>query len=411
MSEIINNSKVRIETLKKLILEIHNGVSAEETKAKLSEMFGTIPYGEVVQAEQELIAEGLPAEEILKYCDLHSDALKGNVNLDSAKEVPTGHPVHTFVQENVQIAKQIDAMRLYKIQLQRGDIDSAAIDKIILSIRTTLNNLMDVEKHYVRKENLLFPFLEKYEITGPPMVMWGKHDEARGFLKSSIKVFDTTEKLGKEEILSFYEFLFDQTLNSISEMIYKEEKILFPMCMDILNDIDWYEVYRQTDAIGYCLYDPQVEWKPEIEIPTQQKKNEENRVQLSTGAFTIEELEAVFSSLPVDLTFVDKDDMVKYFSHGKDRIFERSRAILGRKVQFCHPPSSVHIVERILNDFRSGAQSEAKFWINFRGKYVHIAYYAVRGANGEYLGTLEVTQDINQFRKVEGERRLLAYDK
>ena len=116
-------------------------------------------------------------------------------------------------------------------------------------------------------------------------------------------------------------------------------------------------------------------------------------------------------SMPFDITFVDKDDKVKFFSHGKQRIFERSKAILGRQVQFCHPPSSVHIVDKIIDDFRSGREDAAKFWINFKGMFVHIAYYAIRNEKGEYLGTAEITQDIAELKRTEGERRLLTYDK
>jgi DUF438 domain-containing protein len=242
------------------------------------------------------------------------------------------------------------------------------------------------------------------------MVMWGKHDEIRGFIKSSINVFHSEENIGKNEIIGFFELLFDHTATLLEEMIYKEENILFPMCLDILTEIDWYEIYRQSDSIGYCLIDPSTKWSPPIGVKSEPAQTDQNRIQLSTGSFSIDELEAVFNSLPLDLTFVDKDDTVKYFSHGKDRIFERNRAIIGRKVQFCHPPSSVHIVEKILNDFKSNKQSEAKFWINFQGKYVHIAYYAIRNTEGNYIGTLEVTQDINQYRKLEGESRLLTYE-
>jgi len=131
---------------------------------------------------------------------------------------------------------------------------------------------------------------------------------------------------------------------------------------------------------------------------------------MPTGSFTLEELMAMFSTLPFDLTFVDKDDTVRYFTPGKNRIFDRSRAILGRKVQYCHPPKSVHIVNQIVRDFKTGKQDRARFWINLRGRLVYICYYAVRNAQGEYLGTLEVTQDLSEVRALEGERRLLMYD-
>lgn len=139
--------------------------------------------------------------------------------------------------------------------------------------------------------------------------------------------------------------------------------------------------------------------------------NSEKRreLQLSTGSFNPEELEAIFKSLPVDLTFVDKDDKVKFFSFGQERIFIRNRAILGRDVRMCHPPGSVHIVEQILGDFKSGKQSSASFWINMKGKFIYIDYYAVRDKDGNYLGTLEFTQDLTRLRSLEGEQRLLSY--
>jgi DUF438 domain-containing protein len=130
---------------------------------------------------------------------------------------------------------------------------------------------------------------------------------------------------------------------------------------------------------------------------------------LPTGVFNLNELKSLFNTLPFDITFVDKDDIVRYFSHGNERIFQRSLAILGRKVQYCHPPSSVHIVEKILDDFRSGIQNKASFWINFQGKFVYISYYAMRDEKNEYLGTLEVTQDLTELRKLDGERRILEY--
>ncbi|MEW6701535.1 MAG: DUF438 domain-containing protein, partial [Bacteroidota bacterium] len=408
MSEVINNSKIRVEILKKLLLDLHNGISVEETKSKLSDMLGSVPYGEVVQAEQELIHGGLPAEEIMKYCDLHSDAMKGKLDL-TLTPAPDGHPVHTFMEENKSIMQELDKLKHTYHYLQNISPSEDA-GKTLLEVRKIFNALTDIEKHYVRKENLVFPFLEKYEITGPPTVMWGKDDEVRTFIKSSLKLFETTNTATVEELLAFFDLMFNPTIKAVEEMIFKEEKILFPMCLDTFTEIDWYEIYRQSNAIGYCLFDPTVEWKPKIEIPKEEKNVDNGRVQLSTGSFTKEELEALFGALPVDITFVDKDDKVRYFSHGKERIFERSRAILGRQVQFCHPPSSVHVVEKILNDFKSGKQNEATFWINFHGKFVHIAYYAMHDAQGKYLGTLEVTQDVSQYKKLEGERRLLTYD-
>jgi DUF438 domain-containing protein len=409
MSEFINNSTQRVNKLKELILKLHEGVTVEETRKELTEAMAAVPYGEVVRAEEELIAGGLPKEEILKFCDIHTDALKGKIDTSAAKSVPDGHPVHTFIKENDEIIKTTAKIRSIVNEI-KGKEDTADASDEMMQMRTLFNSLMDVEKHYLRKENLVFPFLEKYNITGPPMVMWGKHDEIRSFLKSSMQIFESSPNPSIEELNGYIEFMFEPTLKAIEEMIYKEEKILFPMCLDALTEIDWYEIYQQSDEIGFTLYFPQAEWKPTELSDIDLKKPDTKKIKLPTGSFTPEELEGIFNSLPFDLTFVDKEDNVRFFSHGEERIFQRNKAILGRKVQYCHPPSSVHIVNQILDDFKSGKQSSAKFWINFRGMYVLIAYYAVRNERNKYLGTLEVTQDIAPLKKIEGERRLLTYD-
>lgn len=411
MSEIINNSSERVKKLKELLLKLHEGRSVEETKTELSELFGKVPYGEVVTAEQELINEGMPPQEIQKYCDLHSGALKDNIDLTYMKEVDEGHPVQTLRNENRAVEAELGKLKniFIKNSFSRESLD---VDQALMEIRQAMNNLTDIEKHYVKKENLLFPYLEKYGITGPSTVMWGKDDEVRGLLKSCLEVLSQDVKADSEILGGYIDLLFKPAADAVAEMISKEEKILFPMCLERFTEIEWYEIYRQSDEIGYCLYAPSVKWEPEgVSLSLPASSSDGSRIKLSTGSFTPDEIEAMLNAVPFDITYVDRDDKVRFFSHGSGRIFDRSKAILGRQVQYCHPPSSVHIVEKILDDFKSGSQDSAKFWINFRGKFVHIAYYAVRGESGEYLGTVEVTQDIAGYREIEGERRLLTYDR
>jgi DUF438 domain-containing protein len=193
-------------------------------------------------------------------------------------------------------------------------------------------------------------------------------------------------------------------------MIYREEEILLPMSLDTLSESEWYAIYQQSPEYGFCLYDPTEEWEPAPETLTEEQSTvDPEKVQLPSGSMTPEELTTILNTIPFDLTFVDRDDRVRYFTQGRERIFSRSRAILGRKVQLCHPPSSVHIVEQILEDFHSGRQSRAPFWINLKGKFIHIEYFALRGKDGEYLGTLEVSQNLTEKRSLEGEQRLLSY--
>jgi DUF438 domain-containing protein len=183
------------------------------------------------------------------------------------------------------------------------------------------------------------------------------------------------------------------------------------MALDTLSEGDWYEVAKQSLEIGFCLYDPPVDWRPAgfAEQTVNDLQQNGSRVQLPSGGFSAEELLAILNTLPLDITFVDKDDKVKYFSQGAERIFQRNRAILNRDVRLCHPPASAHIVDKIIDDFKTGRQNSAPFWIKMGGKMIHIEYFALRSEKGEYLGTLEVSHNITPYRELVGEQRILSY--
>ena len=410
MSEFINNATKRKEQLKHLLLELHNGGNPALLRRHLISALKNIPYNEVVEVEQELInSNALTEEEILDFCDLHTAVLDGSIDLQGAKEIPTGHPVDTFQQENRVLEKEIAAYK--EIKKKITDIHASQLPGYLMQLRTLFNNLSDVDKHYKRKEYLLFPFLEKHLITGPPKVMWGKHDETRELLNKAHEVLTSP--------VSSVDFFraaglpaLDHAVKMIAGMIMKEEEILFPMAMDTLSEEEWYRVYAETPEFGYCLYDPEEEWHPQGVKVEKQEYTASDGIRLSSGAFNTEELEALFLHLPIDITFVDKNDKVRFFSHSPNRVFERNRAILGRDVRMCHPPGSVHVVEQILQDFKSGKENRAVFWISGfqKERFIVIEYHAVRGNEGEYLGVLEVTQDITQLRRLEGDKRLLSYD-
>ncbi|RQW11079.1 DUF438 domain-containing protein [candidate division KSB1 bacterium] len=278
-------------------------------------------------------------------------------------------------------------------------------------LKLHFSNLAEADVHYRRVENLVFPYLEKLGITGPPAVMWGKHDEIRDLLKAVHEALSVGADTLQDDLEPLINFVIKPTTAAIEEMIYKEEKILFPMCVERLSEADWSEIYNSSPEIGFCLYEPQSEWRPQGSTMQQERRADAGAVELPSGSFSVEELMSVLNTLPIDITFVDKNDKVKYFSQGASRIFDRNRSILGRSVQMCHPPTSVHVVEQILNDFKSGKESRAPFWIQRDGKFIHIEYFAVRGENGDYLGTLEVSQDLTALRGLEGEQRLLSYGK
>lgn len=411
MSQIINNRQKRIELMKSLVRQLDTGVAEEKVKLQLETMLDEADYSDVFLMEVQLVKEGIPAERIQELCDTHTRVLKKHLDLQETPETVPGHPVNTFLQENRELMKTTGVIRLLIQKLEAQPDDHDATDAM-RAIQQHLNSLMDADKHYRRKEYLLFPYFEKNDLPGPAMVMWGKHDEVRNLLRETIAGLQQAERMSAAEAKAYCLFTVTPAIEAVDDMIYKEEKILFPTALDLLTEQDWYEIYLQSDEYGYCLYAPEFEWTPEGGVHAEMRKpaTAGGRVQMPTGSFSLDELIATFSALPFDLTFVDKDDTVRYFTPGKERIFDRSRAILGRKVQYCHPPKSVHIVNKIVKDFKAGTQDRARFWINMGGRLIYICYYAVRDSQGEYLGTLEVTQDLSEVRSLEGERRLLTYD-
>jgi uncharacterized protein len=354
-----------------------------------------------------LIAEGISQAEIQEFCDIHTAVLDGQIDHSMAKLVPPGHPVDTFGKENEALGRVTG--RIMQL-LERCDaLPAEQVGERVLELRALFNELGDVDKHYRRKENLLFPYLEQRGITGPPTVMWGKHDEIREALKSAREALAASAEAAPDELAIVASMLLVPAARAVDDMIMKEEQILLPMCMDTLTDLEWFEIHRQTPEIGFCLYDPQVEWTPKNLDAPPVAEVQGDSVRMPSGMLTPAELTAILNTMPFDLTFVDADDKVKYFSQGAERIFDRNRAILGRDVRLCHPPSSVNIVDQILDDFKSGKESHAPFWIQMRGMFIHIEYFAVRDPQGKYLGTLEVSQNLTAKRALEGEQRLLSY--
>jgi DUF438 domain-containing protein len=409
MSEFINNSTRRKNKLRSLLLKLHSGESVETIREKLIEALTDIPYNEVMEVEQEMINGNLLTEqEILEFCDLHTQILDGKIDVSGAKTIPAGHPVDTFKKENIALKDEIEkALNLIET------VNVLTADKLpgfVMQMRTIFNALSDVDKHYKRKEYLLFPYLEKHLITGPPKVMWGKHDETRVFLNDSIKELESSIT-SVEQLKSIIDKNLKRTLELLDGMIMKEEEILFPMSMDTFSEEEWYKIYSETLEFGFCLIDPEDEWKPTGVTVEKHEYVNTGAIQLSSGSFNIQQLETLFLHLPIDITFVDANDKVAFFSHSPNRVFERNRSIIGRDVRMCHPPGSVHIVEQIIADFKSGKENKAVFWMsNFQGRFIYIEYSAVRDKENNYLGVVEVTQDITKMRQLEGDQRLLSYE-
>jgi len=405
LSELINNREHRKKVLREIITELHEGKPLAAVKARFDEVVKDLAPGELSAVEQSLINEGLPITEVQRLCDVHSAVFRDALEQSPDMSVAPGHPVHTFQQENRALEKLIET----EIKPLLSELRQAAADRqkaVALELTAKLNLLWDIDKHYSRKENLLFPYLEKYGITAPPQVMWGVDDEIRAQLKETKKLAAAYQPDLQGDLISKAE----DTLDRITEMIFKEEKILLPMALETLAEDEWQQILLDSDEIGYCLVEPAKGWRPvkstAVSAAMAGETETGNAIKLDTGILRLQELELIFRHLPVDLTFVDKHDTVKFFSATKDRIFPRTRTIIGRKVENCHPPASVHIVDQLVADFKSGKKEQEDFWIPMGEKYVLIRYFAVRDEQGEYQGTLEVTQDIAELQKITGEKRI-----
>ena len=406
MSEMINNREYRQKVLKELIGELHEGKSVEEVKARFTELIEGISTKEITDMEQALIMEGMPIEEIQRLCDVHAAVFKGSIEeihrLQKPEEID-GHPIHTMRMENRALNQLMDD----KITPHIKELTESMSPEGKKVLQEDLKQLWEIDKHYIRKENLLFPYMEKYGITAPPKVMWGVDDEIREALKKlrkllaedDIKVDDINDKV-------------NELLTRIKEMIYKEEHILFPMVLESLSEDEWLKIMEASGEIGYTLIQPGNQWKPKQAKEGEKRKDQSHTtagdISFDAGMMSAEEANALLNTLPIDITFVDKKGAVKYFSQGKERIFARPKTILGREVKNCHPPASVHIVEKIVKDLESGKKDHVDFWLHMDGKYVYIRYYAVRNRKGEYLGVAEVTQDIQPIQEITGEKRLLS---
>jgi DUF438 domain-containing protein len=412
MSELINNRAHRIQTMKEVIRHLHRGGAPEEVRDRLRTLVRESDASEIAAMEQSLIADGMPVAEVQSMCDLHSQVLRELlVQVEPpAPAIPPGHPIDTFRRENVALREVVARMRGPIGQIAALPNAGQPVQELA-ACRQSYNDIMDVEKHYRRKENLLFPCLERHGVTGPSKVMWGKDDEVRLLLKQlgeALTVADATAA----EWRVVLDAIAVPALGAIEEMIVKEEQILFLMALQTLTEDEWAEIWRQSPEYGYCLVEPLDGYRPPAALdPARAARVEADESLLfPTGALSPAQLRGLLRALPVDITFVDADDHVRFFSEGPTRIFARSKAILGRKVQHCHPPKSVHTVEQILADFKAGRQDVAEFWIELHGKFIHIRYFAVRDEDSRYLGTLEVTQDLTPLRALQGERRLLEYD-
>ena len=420
MSEFINNREYRQQKLKEIIMKLHDGVAVAEVQEEFNKLTTGVTATEITEMEQALVDEGMPVEDIQRLCDVHASVFKGaiqDIHKDEAyvsSAFEEGHPLHTFKLENRALENLMDNQIARLLDIYKKDKTETSREALLSEI----TKLSTIDKHYKRKENLIFPYMERYAITAPPQVMWGVDDEIREKLKSVLTAFKNSEVEIKVDSIS-------KLIDSIKEMIFKEEEIMFPMILDKFSQDEWLEIEKASADIGYTLLSVVKRWNPQRDMVKEQNKinreDEKQKVEVGTvqcdsdtkvlfdaGSLTAEEINSILNTVPIDMTFVSADSKVKYFTQGKERIFDRPKTIIGREVKNCHPPKSVHVVEQIVEDLKSGKKDNEDFWIRMGEVFVYIRYFAVRNKKNEFLGTLEVSQNIKPITELEGEKRLMS---
>ena len=398
----------RTEQLKGYLKRVSAGENLERVRADFAQDFGEVEAAEIMQAEQELMDEGMPLEEVQKLCDLHSALFHGATPLErfmnAEKEVAaslerqktlkraggetgdaraleleqiSGHPLYTFTKEN-------DELRLLLGKMNEALSAHEDVSDLLAKIR-------ELSIHYAKKGDLLYPLLNvKYDISGPSNVMWTVDDEIRDELGTLEAETDRGE---------WWESRLNAVLQRADEMIYKEQNILFPICATNFTEDEWMGIYRDSKDYAPCFGVENEAWEAAegAVMPVAAVPQAEGEIVMAGGHLTIEQLTAMLNTVPLELTFVDAENINRYFNEGP-KVFKRPGMAIDRDVFSCHPPKIEPMVRGIIDDFRSGVRDSVPVWMEKAGRTFLVTYYAVRDAAGIYLGTLEVVQDM-EFAK------------
>lgn len=400
MSELINNSTARIEALADFSRGVILGENGKLLIEKYQEVIGNVNPMEAMQVLDKMVLEGFSTERVKSNVGKIINVFFKSLSAYQWDKPHESHFISCLMVENREVEKIMAQIKSITKLLFKDQ--SEPLTALTKQLRVLVDKLKEYELHYIKKENILFPYIEKaipqYRCL---QLMWSFHDDFRRSLKA-LEILLQPDYPDKKLLSKELGKLFFVVL----PVIFREEQIVFPVAIRAIPENLWIEMLQQSDETGWCYgVNPNLNDTPVI------KGIEINgRINLDTGLLKAEQIILMLNHLPVDITFVDEKDEVSYFSGAKHRIFPRSKAIIGRKVQNCHPPESVHIVNEIIAAFRSGEKEYAEFWIEMKGRFIHIRYFVLRDKSGNYKGTIEVSQDVTEIRQLQGERRLLDWN-
>ena len=394
----------RQEILKNLMLRLHAGEDKEVIQEEFNEVFDEITPYEIQLMERNLMSEGITFAEIMSLCNVHANLMGAKVNTQTtvADFEQPGHPVHVMKMENLAIRGALD--RVERLLVNFLETKDSTIEK---GLKRQISLLDQFENHYQRKEYAMFPIMEKKGITAPPKVMWGVHDQIRDLYRDFKKALND----GKESTLEEFQIARDEML----EMIQKEENILIPMVEQVFHVDDWETIASQSPEYGYCIVKPEKEWAVKKSFSPVKEKTQvesEGDIPLSTGSLSLKELNLILNLLPMELSFVDAQNIVKYYNegNGEEKIFKRTPSAIGRDVILCHPPRVHETVQTIFEQLKSKQKEKEEMWFKTEDKMVHVTYHAVWDEEENYMGCLEYVQDIKplveHFEKTDIKRTL-----
>lgn len=390
----------RVEQLKSFLKRLGTGEELGAVREDFVSQFAHVEASEIMKAEQGLMREGTPLAEVQQLCDLHSALFHGStiheqMDVEHAKveavleaqeksqSVVTlvetvGHPLNRLTEENKALDALIEATKV-KVASKTATVDD-------------VNDVRQVSIHYAKKGDLLYPHLKiAYDISGPSLVMWTVDGDVR----------DGFGRLARAESIddAWYEE-FDGLLTRAQEMIYKEQNILFPICAENFSTEEWYQIYKDTEQYEEIFGVERVAWveaESALAAKAAPTSGDSNTIALIGGSLTLEQLDAMLNTMPMEITFVDHVDINRYFNDG-EKVFKRPTTAIGRDVFSCHPPKVEPIVRGIIESFRNGERDNVAVWLEKVGRPFYVNYMAVRDQNNNYLGTLELVQDM-QFAK------------
>ena len=385
----------RIERLKDYVKGVLDDADGKALYDEYKRDIETVTPQECFEVFYSSLEKGYSEEDVLKVLDKVINVFHNPLSKYQWERPRENTFLEILMRENQALENKLDKIReiiLKKEVQERKD-----------EILNIVSSLKEFDQHYQKKENILFPYMEKkMDKFNGLSIMWSLHDEARESIKETINVLES-ENFSMEE----FNIAIGKLFFVIIGIVKKEEVILLPSAMEVIDEDEWEEMNKQSVEYGFPFIErPEINRGERIEINGFKGMT----FKTGTGELSFEQLILLLDALPADLTFVDENNKVRYFTRPKDRIFPRSAAIIGRDVENCHPPKSLHMVNKIVEEFRNGTKDSATFWIDIKGKKILIQYFALRNSNNEYKGVLEVTQDITEIQELEGERRLLKWD-